>query len=57
MNKWSSQLWIAFLQLQFFKPEKNSGFNGIWTHDLRVTSATLVTMLGLASLEQSEYGK
>ena len=24
-----------------YKPEKNSGFNGIWTHDLRVTSAML----------------
>ena len=24
-----------------FKPEQNSGFNGIWTHDLRVTSAML----------------
>ena len=31
---------MRFLQLQY-KPEKNSGSNGIWTHDLRVTSAML----------------
>ena len=40
MNKWSSQLGMQFKQLQF-KPENNSGFNGIWTRDLRVTSAML----------------
>ena len=41
MNKWSSQFWMQFKQLQFLSQKKKSGFNGIWTHDLRVTSAML----------------
>ena len=37
---------MQILQLQY-KPEKNSGFNGIWTHDLCVASVMLNNIVSL----------
>ena len=38
--KWSSQLW-SNLAITSKAQKKFWGYNGIWTHDLRGTSATL----------------
>ena len=45
MNKWKIIAVIyATLAVAKVKPEKKSGLNGIWTHDLCDTGAALLTI-------------